>query len=84
MIQKLIDTKGDVEFACRVDAKGERDYLEYAARQLRGAIAKREDAPASSAQHEMSARVALNLERVPTYNEILDAWKAASAAAEES
>jgi hypothetical protein len=73
--QKLINTKGDVETACRVDPRGERDYLTYAAHNLKSAIDKREDAPCSSAEHEMAARVALDMERVPTYPEIVEAWK---------
>jgi len=71
----LIDTKGDVERVSMVDPRGVRDYLEYAVAQLRAAVDKRDDAPASSAMHEMAARVALTLERVPTYPEIDDAWK---------
>jgi hypothetical protein len=71
----LINTKGDVETACRVDGRGERDYLVYAHRQLQSALDKRDDAPCSSSEHAMAAKVALLLERVPTYPEIVAQWE---------
>jgi hypothetical protein len=74
--EPLINTKADVERACRLDARGERDYLAYAAHNLRAAMEKREDAPCASSEHEMAALVALKLERVPTYPEIVQEWAA--------
>lgn len=68
-------TKADVEAACRLDAKGERDFLAYALHNIQGAIAKREDAPCSSAEHAKAAQVALQLERVPTYTEVVAQWQ---------
>jgi hypothetical protein len=48
------------------------DYLAYAARHLRAALLKRDDAPCSSMQHERQATLALRLGRVPTSDENLD------------
>ena len=50
------------------------DYLRYAAGQLMAAMDKRADAPASSAHHERSALLALQLERIPTLQEWNDSW----------
>lgn len=49
-------------------------YLTYAARHIASAIAKAEDAPASSAQHEAQAGLALALGRIPTHEEALHVW----------
>ena len=52
----------------------DKDYLLYAFRQLQIAIDKRDDAPASSAQHERQALLALAKCRIPTVKESLDSW----------
>lgn len=53
---------------------GALDYLEYAKLHISIALLKREDAPMSAMQHERQARLALQLERVPTAKEALD-WE---------
>lgn len=47
-------------------------YLEYALHHIQCALAKADDAPCSAAQHERSAKLALQLGRVPTPHESLD------------
>lgn len=74
---KLINTKGDVEAACRAEQHVDGDHLDYALHHIKAAIAKREDAPCSSAEHAKDAEVALRLERKPTYREIVRAWQMA-------
>ena len=55
-------------------AKESDAYLKYAARHLRHAVDKADDAPASSAQHEKQALFALTHERIPTHEEALNVW----------
>jgi len=71
LVSRLLLQREEVE----AEPTGGMHYLVYAHHQLFAAIGKREDAPASSVSHEMAARVALNLERVPTHTEIADAWR---------
>lgn len=76
MNDKLINTKGDVEAACRIETFDGDDYLAYALHHIQAAIAKREDAPCSSAEHAKAAQVALQLERRPIYMDVVKQWHA--------
>jgi hypothetical protein len=73
----LINTKGDVEAACRTEQRfgGDDDYLAYALHHIQAAISKRDDAPCSSMEHAKSAQVALQLERRPTYRDVVAQWE---------
>lgn len=51
------------------------DYLLYAFNALKAALDKREDAPASSAEHERMAFLALARSAVPKPQEVQHSWK---------